>query len=105
MKMVEIGSLRMIYGGGMPRIGIIIECTKEEAMNCSRLIYKDVEIKIPKQKDQTSKMLCEFIDRIATVDERLRKEKASKRYTRDEVLAMLDEIDPEFIADDKGERK
>ena len=95
MQIVEIGNLRMVHGSGLPHVGIVIECTKEEATSCSAMLYKDVEIKDPIEKEPISKMLCEFMDCIATVDERLREEKPSKRFTRDEVLAMLDEIDPE----------
>lgn len=102
MRIVEIGSLKMVHGDGLPRVGIVIECTKDEAMDCSRLLYKDIEIKGLGEKNSALKVLVSFMDRIANVDNRLREEKASKRYTRDEVLAMLDEIDPEFVANKEG---
>lgn len=36
-----------------------------------------------------------FVKRLCNVDQRVRTAKASRKYSRDEVLAMLDEIDPE----------
>ena len=97
MKMVEIGSLKMVYGGCMPHVGIIIECTKEEATSCSAMLYKDVEVLLPEESGNGTDLWVRFARRIADVDRRLRKEKTSKRFTRDEVLAMLDEIDPEGL--------
>lgn len=102
MQIVEIGNLRMVHGSGLPLIGVVIECTKEEATACSAMLYKDVDVSL--SEDQISGDRCQisgdrwwmvFVERIAKVDARLRNEKSSKRYTRDEVLAMLDEIDPE----------
>ena len=95
MQIVEIGNLRMVHGSGLPLVGIVIECTKEEATSCSAMIYKDVEVLLPKESGDGDKLWMVFAERIADVDTRLRKEKPSKRFTRDEVLAMLDEIDPE----------
>lgn len=95
MQIVEIGNLWMVHGSGLPRVGIVIECTKEEATSCSAMLYKDVDVSLPEEPGNGSDLLGEFARRIADVDTRLRKEKPSKRFTRDEVLAMLDEIDPE----------
>lgn len=95
MQIVEIGSLKMVHGVGMPNVGIIIECTKEEATSCSAMLYKNVDVSLPEESGNGSDLFGEFARRIANVDTRLRREKPSKRFTRDEVLAMLDEIDPE----------
>ncbi len=35
-----------------------------------------------------------LVERLSDVDKRVRGEKASRKFTRDEVLALLDEIDP-----------
>ena len=95
MQIVEIGNLRMVHGSGLPLVGIVIECTKEEATSCSAMLYKDVDVSLPEEPGNGSNLWGEFARRIVDVDTRLRKEKPSKRFTRDEVLAMLDEIDPE----------
>ena len=95
MQIVEIGNLRMVHGSGLPHVGIVMECTKEEATSCSAMLYKDVDVSLPRKQCDGDKLWMVFAERIAKVDTRLRKEKPSKRFTRDEVLAMLDEIDPE----------
>lgn len=95
MQIVEIGNLRMVHGDSLPRVGIVIECTKEEATSCSAMLYKDVEVSLHEESGNGYDLWREFARRIADVDTRLRREKPSKRFTRDEVLAMLDEIDPE----------
>ena len=101
MQIVEIGNLRMVHGSGLPHVGIVIECTKEEATSCSAMLYKDVDVSLdvdvllPGNQCDGDKLWTVFAERIAKVDTRLRKEKPSKRFTRDEVLAMLNEIDPE----------
>ena len=94
MQIVEIGNLRMVHGSGLPHVGIVIECTKEEATSCSAMLYKDVEVSLPEESENGTDLWVKFARRIADVDTRLRREKPSKRFTRDEVLAMLDEIDP-----------
>lgn len=95
MQIVELGNLQMIHGPGLPRVGIVIECTKEEAAECGTLLYKFVEVLPLGRQTDDCELWGKFERRIADVDTRLRKEKPSKRFTRDEVLAMLDEIDPE----------
>ena len=95
MQLVEIGNLRMVHGTGLPRVGIIIECTKEEATSCGAMLYKYVDVSLLEESGNGTDLWRDFAERIADVDTRLRKEKPSKRFTRDEVLAMLDEIDPE----------
>ena len=95
MQIVEIGNLRMVHGPGLPRVGIVIECTKEEATSCGAMLYKYVDVSLLEDQSSGDKLWMVFAERIAKVDTRLRKEKPSKRFTRDEVLAMLDEIDPE----------
>ena len=95
MQIVEIGNLLMVHGSSFPRVGIVIECTKEEATSCSEMLYKNVEVSLPKESENGFDLWAEFARRIADVDKRLRREKPSKQFTRDEVLAMLDEIDPE----------
>lgn len=95
MQIVEIGNLKMVHGSSLPRVGIVIECTKEEATSCGAMLYKDVEVLLPKESKKGIDIWARFARRIADVDTRLRREKPSKRFTRDEVLAMLDEIDPE----------
>ena len=95
MQIVEIGNLRMVHGPGLPCVGIVLECTKEEATSCSAMLYEDVDVLLPKESGDGTDLWVRFARRIADVDTRLRKEKPSKRFTRDEVLAMLDEIDPE----------
>lgn len=97
MQIVEIGNLQMVHGFGLPRAGIVIECTKEEAASCSAMLYKDVDVSLLGNQCDGDKLWMVFAERIAKVDTRLRKEKPSKRFTRDEVLAMLDEIDPEGL--------
>ena len=76
-------------------MGIIIECTKEEATSCGAMLYKYVDVSLLEESGNGTDLWRDFAERIADVDTRLRKEKPSKRFTRDEVLAMLDEIDPE----------
>jgi hypothetical protein len=95
MQIVEIGNLRMVHGPGLPLVGIVIECTKEEATSCSAMLYKDVDVSLPEESGNGIDLWVRFASRIADVDTRLRNEKPSKRFTRDEVLAILDEIDPE----------
>lgn len=95
MQIVEIGNLRMVHGSGLPWVGIVLECTKEEARSCSEMLYKDVDVSLLEESRNGDKLWMVFAERIAKVDTRLRKEKPSKRFTRDEVLAILDEIDPE----------
>lgn len=95
MQIVEIGNLRMVLGSGLPLVGIVLECTKEEAASCSAMLYKDVDVSLPGSQCDGDELWMAFVKRIAKVDTRLRDEKPSKRFTRDEVLAMLDEIDPE----------
>ena len=49
MQIVEIGNLRMVHGFRLPHVGIVIECTKEEATSCSAMLYKDVDVSLPKE--------------------------------------------------------
>ena len=95
MQIIEIGNLRMVHGPGLPRVGIIIECTKEEATSCGAMLYKYVDVSLLEESRNGIDLWGDFAERIAKVDTRLRNEKPSKRFTRDEVLAILDEIDPE----------
>jgi hypothetical protein len=59
------------------------------------MLYKDVDVSLPEESGNSTDLWVRFARRIADVDTRLRNEKPSKRFTRDEVLAILDEIDPE----------
>ena len=64
------------------------------------ILYKEVEVTPLKEGNGTgcdmweNELLNGLVERLLAVDERVRADKASRKYTRAEVLAMLDEIDP-----------
>ena len=99
MMVIGIGDLQMVNDREkFP--GIIIQASREELQAVAgNILYKKVEV-APVEK-RTGKgydfwgnvMEC-FVKRLCDVDQRVRTAKASRRYSRAEVLAMLDEIDP-----------
>lgn len=99
MKVIGIGDMQMIDGEKFP--GIAIEASREELQAVAgNIMYKDVvvapvETPTCNGGDYWGEVMEGFVKRLCAVDMRVRTDKASRRYSRAEVLAMLDEIDPE----------
>ena len=106
MTVIGVGDLQMMDDGEkFP--GIIIQATREELQAVAgNILYKEVEVVPAHQEDTTGKSgnfwdgkFGEMVDALCAVDRRVREAKPTRKYSRAEVLAMLDEIDPE------GEKK
>lgn len=102
MTVINIGDVQTADGAKFP--GMIIEASREELQAVAgNILYKEVEV-LPVEsgadthRDTWDETMEKMVDALVAVDRRVRDAKPSKRYTRDEVLAMLDEIDP---ADEK----
>ena len=99
MKVIGIGDMQMQDGAKFP--GIVIEASRAELQAVAgNILYKDVvvapvETPTGKGGDYWGEVMEGFVKRLCAVDMRVRTAKASRRYSRAEVLAMLDEIDPE----------
>ena len=99
MKVIGIGDMQMLDGEKFP--GIAIEASREELQAVAgNILYKDVvvapvETPTGKGGDYWGEVMEGFVKRLCAVDMRVRTAKASRRYSRAEVLAMLDEIDPD----------
>ena len=98
MKVIEIGD--MLTRNGERSCGILIEASRHELQTVEgNILYKEVEV-LPVEsgadthRDIWDETMEKMVDALVAVDRRVRDAKPSKRYTRDEVLAMLDEIDP-----------
>ena len=101
MTVVEVGDLQMARGERFS--GIVIQATRDELQDIAgNILYKEVVV-APAKKEGTNDSwdgkFGEMVDALCAVDSRVREAKPTRKYTRDEVLAMLDEIDPE------GEKK
>lgn len=99
MTVIGIGDLQMMDGATFP--GVVIEASREEIQAIAgNILYKEVEV-VPCKEGATEdggfwgEVMDGFVKRLCNVDQRVRTAKASRKYSRDEVLAMLDEIDPE----------
>ena len=98
MKVIGIGDLQMMDGAKFP--GIVVQATREELQAAAgNVLYKDVEVvpvaDKPKGGNYWGDVLEGFVKRLLAVDERVRSDRATRKYSRAEVLAMLDEIDPD----------
>ena len=98
MKVIGIGDMQMLDGEKFP--GIAIEASREELQAIAgNILYKDVEVvpvaDKPNGGNYWGDVMEGFVKRLCAVDMRVRTAKASRRYSRAEVLAMLDEIDPD----------
>lgn len=98
MKVIEIGD--MLARNGERLCGILVEASRYELQAVEgNILYKEVEV-LPVEsgadthRDIWDETMEKMVDALVAVDRRVRDAKPSKRYTRDEVLAMLDEIDP-----------
>lgn len=98
MKVIEIGD--MLTRNGERLCGILVEASRDELQAVEgNILYKEVEV-LPVEdgadthRDIWDETMEKMVDALVAVDRRVRDAKPSKRYTRDEVLAMLDEIDP-----------
>ena len=98
MKVIEIGD--MLTHNGERLCGILVEASRDELQAVAgNILYKEVEV-LPVEdgtdthRDIWDETMEKMVDALVAVDRRVRDAKPSKRYTRDEVLAMLDEIDP-----------
>jgi hypothetical protein len=95
---IGVGDLQLADGAKFP--GVVIKATREELQAVAgNILYKEVEV-LPVEsgadthRDIWDEKMETMVDALVAVDRRVRDAKPSKRYTRDEVLAMLDEIDP-----------
>ena len=95
MTVIELGDLRTALGGKF--CGILIEATRDEIQAIAgQILYKEVTVQTVRKSPEEiwNEKMDKIADALCAVDERIRSDKPSRRYTRDEVLAMLDEIDP-----------
>ena len=98
MTVIGVGDLQMADGAQFP--GIVIQASREELQAVAgNILYKEVEVRPVSHKTITEDIwgatFGEMVDALCAVDRRVREAKPSRKYTRAEVLAMLDEIDPE----------
>lgn len=98
MKVIEIGDMLMRNGERL--CGILVEASRDELQAVGgNILYKEVEV-LPVEdgtdthRDIWDETMERMGEALVAVDRRVRDAKSSKRYTRDEVLEMLDEIDP-----------
>lgn len=98
MTVLEVGDLHMKDGAKFS--GIVIEATRGELQAVAgNVLYKEVEIAPCKEGGESgglweSELLNDFVQRLCAVDRRIREAKPTRKYSRAEVLAILDEIDP-----------
>lgn len=98
MTVIGVGDLQMADGAKFP--GIVIQASREELQaEAGNILYKEVDVWPVSQKTTTEDIwgatFGKMVDALCAVDRRVREAKPSRKYTRAEVLAMLDEIDPE----------
>ena len=98
MTIIGVGDLQMADGAKFP--GIVIEASREELQAVAgNILYKEVEVRPVSHKTITEDIwgttFGKMVDALCAVDKRVREAKPSRKYSRAEVLAMLDEIDPE----------
>ena len=97
MTVIGVGDLQMVNGERFS--GLVIQATREELQAVAgNVLYKEVEV-TPHTEGTTEDVFREVFgdmaDALCAIDKRVREAKPSRKYSRDEVLAMLDEIDPE----------
>ena len=98
MTVIGVGDLQLADGAKFP--GIVIQATREELQAVAgNILYKEVDVSPVESGADTHRDIWDetmetMVDALVAVDRRVRDAKPSKRYTRDKVLAMLDEIDP-----------
>jgi len=100
VTVIGVGDLQMADGAKFP--GIVIEATREELQAVAgKILYKEVEVSPvetpsgnPHHPDFWGEIMEGFVQRLCTVDRRVREAKPTRKYSRAEVLAILDEIDP-----------
>lgn len=101
MTVIEVGDLQMADGAKFS--GIVIEADREELKEIARnILYREVIVEpVSTGKDERltfndmfGKVFGGMAERLVAVDRRVREAKPTRKYSRDEVLAMLDEIDP-----------
>lgn len=97
MTVINVGDMQMMDGAKFP--GIVIQASREELQAVAgNILYKEVEV-APHKEATTEEVFREVFgdmaDALCAIDKRVREAKPSRKYTRAEVLAMLDEIDPE----------
>lgn len=108
MTVIGVGDLQMADGAKFP--GIVIQATRGELQAVAgNILYKEVEVVPANLGGATGKrdnfwdtQLGKIADALCTVYLRVREAKPSHKYTRAEVLAMLDEIDPEYKKGNKS---
>ena len=98
MKVIGVGDLQMADGAQFP--GIVIKASREELQKIAgSVLYREVDVlPVRNGKDVETTFMGvfgELAERLCAVDQRVRAEKKTRKYSRDEVLALLDEIDPE----------
>ena len=106
MTVVSIGNLQMAGKEAFP--SLVIKGTQDELRAVAgRVLYSEIKI-VPAGEEEIAAgkngnlwdgKFADMVEALIAVDRRVREAKPTRRYTRDEVLAMLDEIDP----GDKGE--
>ena len=98
MTVINVGDMQMMDGAKFP--GIVIQASREELQAVAgNILYKEVEVRPVSHKTITEDIwgttFGKMVDALCAVDKRVLEAKPSRKYSRDEVLAMLDEIDPE----------
>ena len=104
MTVIGVGDLMMADGAQFP--GMIIKAAREELREIAgSVLYREVRVS-PLQdgsrgdeltyQEVFGKEFGAFVERFIVVDGRVRAEKKTRKYSRDEVLAMFDEIDPGY---------
>lgn len=99
MRAIEIGDI--LTRNGERLCGLLVEASRDELQAVAgNILYKAVEV-LPVESETDmyrgfwGEKMSQMVDALVAVDRRVRDAQPSKRYTRDEVLEMLDEIDPD----------
>ena len=102
MTVIGVGDLKMADGAQFP--GMIIKAAREELQEIAgSVLYREVWVTARSSTTVNVKLTCKDVfgevfggltERLIDVDRRVRAEKKTRKYSRDEVLALLDEIDP-----------
>jgi len=101
MTVVEIGDLQTARGERFS--GLVIQATRDELQEVAgNILYNEVVVSPAKLEDSAGEngnfwdgKFGEMVNALCAVNSRVLEAKPTRKYTRDEVLAMLDEIDPE----------
>ena len=106
MTAINIGDIAKAYSNArLPSSGIIIEATREELQGIAgNILYRDVMVidaacanaaacaKNARDAEYLSEKFYAQISRCGEICDRLKAEKASRKYSRDEVYAIIDEL-------------